>query len=505
MFRFICFIMVFLAFPALAIEPLPGLSAQAQSTAMAGDWQALQLAFSPQVLQASPVARLLTAHAYLMVNRNNEAVPLFLTVDEAGQQAWLVWSRSLPPSPAAYYYQADALARLGDTDSALDYYDQALAADARFVPALLGKAVILAGKQDKDAARSLLAEAIKLAPGLAEPHAALGQLQLLNHAAAGAEQSFRDALAHTPDYALAHNGLGCALYGLGRWDEAEREFAEAFRHLPLPLFIGNNRALAAADENLYYLSGTEKSPLFRPTDFLNWKALVQQTLQADDALRLLLQKPLPETFDGKALADLNVALRNSAYLDRLNEKHGIPDSPSPRLMGLLTQTEAMRSRPFEKLNSAEQESILLLNRIVLEELYPLMIARHDWRDPGSQLNVMNGSLSLQNQLVFKHSLSTDQLVAGQARMDYLWRPTANVLSSSGVWPLSLLGSQWKDHLAQSTLTNQQTLMDRGINQIDTRPGGVTIDLRQAFVAEGRWPVENLFGLAIFSNQQAEAK
>ena len=377
MFHRCLLILLLLACTAVADEALPTLSQSTKTAALAGDWPTLRGTFNPQELEASPVARLLVGHAYLMGNRNNEALRMFLSVDEAGHRAWLDWTRTLPSSPASLYYQADAKVRMGDRAAALDHYNLALAEDGNFVPALLGKAMLLAGNEDKKGARKLLEKVIQFAPDLAEGHAALGQLQLLFHAATGAEQSFRAALAMEPDNALALNGLGCALYGLGRWEEAERLFAEAYKSLPLPLFIDNDRALAIADEDL-----------------------------------------------------------NDGY------------------------------------------------------------------KPGMQLSFSNGHVEFGDQLKYKRSLSAGEIASGQARMDYLYRPLANGLSAME-GPFKFAGEQWKNHLDQSTRTNQQALFERGIKPIEANPGGVTAEFRQAFVKESRWPVENDFGLAFPVARQAE--
>lgn len=224
------------------------------------DWEAVvratAVADGPQDATAR---RVLRAHALMLTNRNNESVTLFLSLDDVARRAWSQWTADFvgryPAEPVAYYLRGDALARSGDWRGARQALAIALGTQAPRVPALrhpaaasIAEGVTLIQLGLSRDADQVLRRATAEAPRLTEAFASLGTSQLLRSAARGAAESFRRALALSPDYALAINGLACAEFGLGNPEKADAGFAEAARQLPLALFTANRRALRAIQD-----------------------------------------------------------------------------------------------------------------------------------------------------------------------------------------------------------------------------------------------------------------
>ncbi len=492
---FLSALLAFIAvFPVFADED-PHINPQALEEVLKGNWVKAASSFSAQEMQASPVARLLSSHTLMAVNNDNYALVLMTSVNDSDLKSWLEWSRSLPESPIAHFFLGDALARSGQYDAAMAAYDKALSADSGFAPALVGKALIYSSRQDKENARRSIEQAVQLAPKQVLAHLAYGHILLQFHAAKGAQNEFETALTLSHDSALAFNGLGCAYYGQGRFEDAEEKFAAAYKQVPLPLFVGNDRAVAATNENLLLGPELKNSPLFRVLDFLDYPALHARTEETGDLMHEELSGKLPVTLDVEALSTLNQVLTDPGLLAKVRSKQALPDSN--RLRQALAESEPLLNQAFASLTPKQQASVRLLNRILLEELYPKLIAHYDQRDPGFQLSIANGQFNFGSQMDYKHSLSNSQIIAGQARMDYIYRPLANVLSATGaglggIWGggLSLLASQWNNHLDQSTRTNSSVLDSRNHAASQLQPGGVTADLREAFIAESKWPVDS---------------
>jgi tetratricopeptide (TPR) repeat protein len=227
---------------------------------LAEDWEAVvhvtAVADGPQDTATRGALR---AHALMLTNRNNDSVTLFLSLDDAARRAWSQWTADFvgryPAEPVAYYLRGDALARSGDWRGARQALAVALGTQAPRVQAMRNRAaasieegvtlIQLGLSRDAD---QVLLRATAEAPQLAEAFATLGTSQLLRSAARGAAESFRQALALSPDYALAINGLACAEFGLGNPEKADAGFAKAARQLPLALFTANRRALRAAHD-----------------------------------------------------------------------------------------------------------------------------------------------------------------------------------------------------------------------------------------------------------------
>ena len=466
--------------------------------ALAGDWKAIAgKTINLEEMEQSPVLRALKGHAALALNKNNEAFSLFLSLEsDKDKQAWKAWAGDLaaanPDNHVALYLKGDALARCGESDAALREASAALKMKPDCAPALIVRGTLLAEKERWNDARKDLDAACEMKDPLAEAFVSRGTLQVLKKAPEGAEGSFNRALALSPGYALAINGLGCAQYGLAKWKEANKSFVDAAKEMPISLFIGNLRALAVAAENLY-MPGMDDSPLFRLTDFIDWTSLSSETEKEGDVLRTLLGFPLPKEIDADAIEKLNKALETPGFYDKVKAKLDLKDA-SKRLLALIDDTAALRRKAFAGMAEQDKASILMLNRLILEHAYPCCIAKHNQRDPGTQLTFTKGFMDMGT---YMNQLTPQQLAGGQWRKDHIWRPMQDALASFANDPISkFVSKQWGHHLDLSDKFVAKTYNQKyGGDILDIRPGGVTTDMRLAFIDKGEWPVITWFGLA----------
>jgi hypothetical protein len=193
---------------------------------------------------------------------------------------------------------------------------------------------------------------------------------------------------------------------------------------------------------------------------------------------------------------------------------------SRRLLNLLQATEGMRHKRASELTAAEQAQIRILNRLFIELAYAFLIAQHHQRLPGMQLTASNGLVnplsSFQSQIGQKQLMSTDRLLTAYGRMQ-VQEPFArgltdigNMVAGIGIGKgnpvvaavgtgLSAMGQAWTHGLNVGKTSSDFVLAPRGIAAPDvSRPNGVLIDMRRAYVDKGNWEVEAPFGLAYYA-------
>lgn len=221
---------------------------------LAGDWTKVAAILGKDDAKArDPVARLLMGHASLALNRGNDAFLLFRSVTAPEDiAAWKAWAdglaRAQPENPTALYLAADATARKGDLQAAIDGFTSALRRDAGHKLSLNARGVALAVEGDADAALTALIQATRLAPDLADAHASYGTfivLQAWSYDDAGL-RAFDRALQLDPRFALALNGRGCFSFGSGKFEEAVADFRRAAEILPELVVAGKNQSEASA-------------------------------------------------------------------------------------------------------------------------------------------------------------------------------------------------------------------------------------------------------------------
>jgi predicted O-linked N-acetylglucosamine transferase (SPINDLY family) len=130
--------------------------------------------------------------------------------------------------------------RAGRVSEAVALYREALTADPEHPDALhlLGLLAYQCG--DLAAAETLLAEAIRVAPGIAEFHGDFGTALLAAGRPADAVAALERAIALDPQYAEAHTNLGSAFHALGWFDEAVDSFERALELRPDAAEAHNN-------------------------------------------------------------------------------------------------------------------------------------------------------------------------------------------------------------------------------------------------------------------------
>ncbi len=109
-----------------------------EAAVLAEDWEkALELAESPEQPEAVPVLRAIKGHALLALNQNNDSFVSFSSVAEPDDlETWKRWGIAVasrhPRSAVALYLLGDAYARVGDWESAVRAFDEALANEPSF-------------------------------------------------------------------------------------------------------------------------------------------------------------------------------------------------------------------------------------------------------------------------------------------------------------------------------------------------------------------------------------
>ena len=154
--------------------------------------------------------------AYYKLERYAEALRDFdqaLALDPGNAKAWLL--RGSLHMRAARSAQARA------------DFDRALALEPRNAEVLGRRCVVLLRLQRLDEALADCSRAAELAPEDLDSYISLGMVRALRGATAEAERHYRRALQMAPGASIARYQYGVLLRGLGRMDEAQREFAAA--------------------------------------------------------------------------------------------------------------------------------------------------------------------------------------------------------------------------------------------------------------------------------------
>lgn len=125
------------------------------------------------------------------------------------------------------FEHAEALARLGLLDPAIEHYRSALALDPRQPAAYNNLGLALAGRGRAEEAEQAFRAALDRAPDVAEIHANLGDALRRRSAWEEAVERFRTATRLKPDWPEAWNNLGVCLRPLDRTGDAAAAFERA--------------------------------------------------------------------------------------------------------------------------------------------------------------------------------------------------------------------------------------------------------------------------------------
>jgi len=132
----------------------------------------------------------------------------------------------------AHYNLGFALASQGQTDEAIEHYQQALAISPNSAKAHNNLGILLSQQGQAAEAIEHFQKAIELNPNIAETHNNLGILQVQQGRTAEAIGNFQAALKLDPTLAGAHFNLGLAFAATGRPDDAIAEFEAGLKLTP---------------------------------------------------------------------------------------------------------------------------------------------------------------------------------------------------------------------------------------------------------------------------------
>ena len=138
---------------------------------------------------------------------------------------------------------------LGAVRSAAECFEQAVREDPNFALGYVGQAdccLIIRNNWGFDTeanlakAKTTVARALELDPGLAEAHATRGLMLLQEYDTRGAEDELKRAIQLKPSYAMAHMWYYLLLFDEVRWEEAKEQIEKAVEFDPLSPIINSN-------------------------------------------------------------------------------------------------------------------------------------------------------------------------------------------------------------------------------------------------------------------------
>lgn len=204
--------------------------------------------------QPSPLAQTVTVSIRLKEKRSTQKAPPVVQAGNAG----------VPKRALEHYNRALELAKVGNTNAAIEEMKLAVAAYPTFMLALTELGVMHMKTGDLEKADSYFKSALNVSPDAYEPLVNRGILLVRTRQFDEAQSTLRSALKTKERSDVAHYYLGRALAGLKQYEEAEKEFKtsieiggegmkEAHRMLAsLYLETGDNSR--AADELEKYLA-----------------------------------------------------------------------------------------------------------------------------------------------------------------------------------------------------------------------------------------------------------
>lgn len=236
-----------------------------------------------------------------------------LRQQESIRQQYLLASQTNNPEAHVLYlkgrYYFNKLTPDG-VQRAITHLDEAIEKDPTYALAYTALGDCHNYMARRDEAKAAVVRALQLDDTLGEAHASLGFFRFLyDWDFAGAESSFKNALALNPNYAEAHHWYGIYLANLGRHEEAEGEAKCAVELDPLSLLMNMTAALNfyLARENDSAMAQLrrvlEMEPNFVPARSVMGNVLVQKGRYEDAAREF--QKVL-ELIEGVPSVDVSI-------------------------------------------------------------------------------------------------------------------------------------------------------------------------------------------------------
>lgn len=323
-------------------------------------------------------------HAAIKLNNNNTSLVLLKSIDQDSikRAGWLAWTNNFVKLYSEYavshYLQGDAFMRNGNMEKALECFNSSIKIDPKYTLALNARGTLYAVKKDKIKATKDLNDACSLDTNIAEYYASRASMFFKEKVPEASLQDYEKALKINNMFALALNGKACALlfstkeisFEESKLDTISKYLFYASSQLDLPFFTENKRSIMLEIENRMYPDQKE-SPLFRMSDFLNWKALRQLSISnKNDFFKFALKKPLPESINAQMLSSMNNLLTSKNIIgDYL--KNDIGDSLKSVINNIIKNPPVSGKQKIE-----------ILNRIIIEKIYTGLIASSKKREPG---------------------------------------------------------------------------------------------------------------------------
>jgi len=262
----------------------------------------------------------------------------------------------------------------GGFEKALGCFQSAIARDSAFALAhsglsdcycALGCKGRLPKKEAQRLAQASALKALELDPGLAQAHAALGNVRFrFGLDWMGAEEEFRQAIRLDPSYAQAHQWFGLFLATLGHWEESLEHMRRALELEPLSMACRTNYAL-----DLHWAGRSQEA-------LQEFDKILDQTPGCLEALSTLMQ--IQEELG--TLQEALVTCRKIVLLGGLPEKSALTlqdalEAQGPR--GYWDQRvhqaeqwkalDPLRLAEFVALQGDKPRAFRLLDRAILEE------------------------------------------------------------------------------------------------------------------------------------------
>jgi tetratricopeptide (TPR) repeat protein len=140
--------------------------------------------------------------------------------------------QNYPTEPALYNISGACYKILGQLDTAVKRYEQALAIKPDYAEAYNNLGITLKELGQLDAAVKRYEQALAIKPDYAEAHSNLGNMLQEFGQLDAAVKCYEQALTIKPDYAEAYNNLGIALKELGQLDAAVKCYEQALAIKP---------------------------------------------------------------------------------------------------------------------------------------------------------------------------------------------------------------------------------------------------------------------------------
>ena len=368
-----------------------------ESALLKDDWQTVfDECKKEDSLFTKPETAALMGHAALMLNKNNASYILFnyINIDSTRRYEWQTWAddfqKQFPKQAIAYYFQGDAYMRNHQQDKALECFNKAIQIDPECTLALNARGIYYAIYNINNEALNDLNNACKLNPKIADFFSSRATIKYNNKAPEGAFDDYSYALKYSPNFALALNGKACSILFDTRKNELKENILDtislynANNQLGLPFIKENIRNMTLHIENKIFPDFIE-SPLFRSSDFLDWKKLQKKTKNdQNDLLKLLLKKPLPEELDYIIMNQLNELLTKEHLFKNLLESKNSNDSLSRIIL-----------KEYDN-SLLNRDSIVTKNRKIFEVAYKGLIASFKNRNPGT--TIKSSSSTFNNKL-----------------------------------------------------------------------------------------------------------